>query len=116
MTDIENKKLYRELFVDYNLYKNDEKLNNENFEFSKIKQILDELKILFDKRGYQINWKDLNGQNVYQTLSALSMASPFSILEKQILLETKNIEDTKNKFEEILKTYNSEFSNLKTIQ
>ena len=102
--------------VDYNLYKNDEKLNNENFEFSKIKQILDELKILFDKRGYQINWKDLNGQNVYQTLSALSMASPFSILEKQILLETKNIEDTKNKFEEILKTYNSEFSNLKTIQ
>ena len=44
------------------------------------------------------------------------MASPFSILEKQILLETKNIEDTKNKFEEILKTYNSEFSNLKTIQ
>ena len=114
--EIENKKLYRELFVDYNLYKNDEKLNNENFEFSKIKQILDELKILFDKRGYQINWKDLNGQNVYQTLSALSMASPFSILEKQILLETKNIEDTKNKFEEILKTYNSEFSNLKTIQ
>ena len=114
--EIENKKLYRELFVDYNLYKNDEKLNNENFEFSKIKQILDELKILFDKRGYQINWKDLNGQNVYQTLSALSMASPFSILEKQILLETKNLEDTKNKFEEILKTYNSEFSNLKTIQ
>ena len=47
--EIENKKLYRELFVDYNLYKNDEKLNNENFEFSKIKQILDELKILFDK-------------------------------------------------------------------
>ena len=114
--EIENKKLYRELFVDYNLFKNDEKLNNENFEFSKIKQILDELKILFDKRGYQINRKDLNGQNVYQTLSALSMASPFSILEKQILLETKNIEDTKNKFEEILKTYNSEFSNLKTIQ
>ena len=114
--EIENKKLYRELFVDYNLYKNDEKLNNENFEFSKIKKIIDELKILFDKRGYQINWKDLNGQNVYQTLSALSMASPFSILEKQILLETKNIEDTKNKFEEILKTYNSEFSNLKTIQ
>ena len=58
----------------------------------------------------------MEGQNVYQTLSALSMASPFSILEKQILLETKNIEDTKNKFEEILKTYNSEFSNLKTIQ
>ena len=47
----------------------------------------------FLKRGYQINWKDLEQQNVYQTISALSMASPFSIQEKQILLETKNLEE-----------------------
>ncbi len=115
--EIHNDKLYRELTVDYNFYKNDENTNNkENFEFSQIKQILEELKVLFEKRGYQINWKDLNGQSVYQTLSALSMASPFSILEKQILLETKNLEERKNKFEQILKTYGSDFSNIKTIQ
>ena len=77
---------------------------------------MDELKILFEKRGYQINWKNLEKQNVYQTLSALSMASPFSILEKQILLESKNLEERKNKFEEILNTYDTEFSNFKTIQ
>mgnify|MGYP003328792626 CR=1 FL=1 len=53
--------------------KNSEK---DNFDFSKIEKILDELKLLFQKRGYQIDWKDLEGQNVYQTLSALSMASP----------------------------------------
>ena len=78
--------------------------------------MLDELKILLGKRGYQINWKNLEKQNVYQTLSALSMASPFSILEKQILLESKNLEERKNKFEEILNTYDTEFSNFKTIQ
>ena len=58
----------------------------------------------------------MEGQNVYQTLSALSMASPFSILEKQILLETKNLKERQLKFEEILNTYTSEFSNIKTIQ
>ena len=116
INEINNKKLYRELSVNYDLYTNDEKSGEENFEFSKIEKILEELKILFEKRGYQINWKDLEGQNVYQTLSALSMASPFSILEKQILLETKNLEERQMKFEEILNTYSSNFSGLKTVQ
>jgi len=116
INEIENKKLYRELNVEYDLYKNDEKSDQEDFEFSKIKKILKELKLLFEKRGYQINWKDLEGQNVYQTLSALSMASPFSILEKQILLETKNLKERQLKFEEILNTYSTDFLNIKTVQ
>ena len=116
INEIENKKIYRELNVDYNLYINDENSEKEDFEFSKIKKILEELKILFKKRGYEINWKDLEGQSVYQTLSALSMASPFSILEKQILLETKNLEERQLKFKEILNTYTTDFSNIKTIQ
>ena len=90
--------------------------DKNSFDLSKIEKILNELKLLFQKRGYKINWKDLEGQNVYQTLSALAMASPFSILEKQVLLETKNLNERKNKFEEILNTYSNEFSNLKTIQ
>ena len=116
INEIENKKIYRELNVDYNLYSNDENSEKEDFEFSKIKKILEELKLLFKKRGYKINWKDLKGQSVYQTLSALSMASPFSILEKQILLETKNLEERQLKFEEILNTYGTDFSNIKTVQ
>ena len=114
--EIENSKLYRVLEVDYAIDKNENDYKNEDFEISKIKKILDELKVLFKKRGYQINWKDLENQNIYQTLSALSMASPFTIQEKQILLEAKNLEERKSKFEEILKTYGSNFSNYKTIQ
>ena len=116
INEIENAKIYRELNVNYDLYNNDENSDKEDFEFSKIKLILEELKLLFKKRGYQINWKDLEGQNVYQTLSALSMASPFSILEKQILLETKSLQERQLKFKEILNTYSSDFSNTKTIQ
>ena len=116
INEVDNKKLYRELNVDYNSFVNDKNSEEEDFKFSKIKKILDELKQLFQKRGYQISWKDIEGQNVYQTLSALSMASPFSVLEKQILLESKNLEERQLKFEEILKTYTTEFSNNKTVQ
>ena len=116
ITEVENKKLYRELNVSYELFDTDKKLDTKDFEYSDLKKILFQLKVLFEKRGYEINWKDLESQDVYQTLSALSMASPFSIQEKQMLLETKNLEDRKNKFEEILRTYNTDFYNSKTIQ
>ena len=53
------------------------------------------LKKLFEQQGYQINWKDLENQNVEQTINTLSMASPFTLEEKQILLETKNLIDRK---------------------
>ena len=44
------------------------------------------------------------------------MASPFSLEEKQILLETQDVKSRKIKFEEILNTYNvDDFSNT-TIQ
>ena len=118
LEEVDNKKLYREFNVDFNLYNDDENSENESLEFNRIEKILKELKLLFEKRGYQINWKDLEGQNVYQTLSALSMASPFTILEKQILLETKYLKERKLKFEEILKTYITDHSyiNTKTLQ
>ena len=114
--EITNEKLYRELIVEYEPFRNDENIENESIEFSNLKKILDELKLLFEKKGYQINWKDLESQSVHQTLSALSMASPFTIQEKQILLETKNLEERHTKFEEILNTYTTDFSNLETIQ
>ena len=116
INEIKNDKLYREVNVNYELYESDNNSEKENFDFSKIDKILKELKLLFQKRGYQVNWKDLESQNVYQTLAALSMASPFTILEKQILLETKNLEERKNRFEEILSTYANDFSNINTIQ
>ena len=116
LREIRNVKLYRELIVDYKNFVKDKNPEEEKFQFSKIEKILNELKLLFEKRGYQINWKDLEAQNVYQTLSALSMASPFTILEKQILLESRNLEERKNKFEEILNTYDTDFTNLKTLQ
>ena len=44
------------------------------------------------------------------------MASPFSLEEKQVLLEAANLEVRKNKISEILKTYTHDVFNNTTIQ
>ena len=38
-----------------------------------------------------IDWKNLEKQNLDQTINTLAMASPFSLEEKQILLESKDL-------------------------
>ena len=67
--------------------------------------IFKDLKNLFEKRGYSINWDELKKQSLEQTINTLAMASPFSLEEKQILLETKNLRARKEELEKILKTY-----------
>ena len=44
------------------------------------------------------------------------MASPFSKEEKQMLLEAKNLEFRKKKLEQIIKLYNTDNFNNKTLQ
>ena len=116
ISEINSDKLYRECEVDFEKFSNDLIENNEQLKFSDLKQVFNDLKKLFEQQGYQINWKDLEKQDVSQTINTLSMASPFTLEEKQILLETKNLVDRKKKLEEILVTYtNFSFTN-KTIQ
>ena len=114
--EINSDKLYRECEVNFEKFSNDLTQKKEQVNFSDLKQIFGDLKKLFEQQGYQINWKDLEKQSVEQTINTLSMASPFTLEEKQILLETKNLLDRKKKLEEILVTYtNYNFTN-KTIQ
>tara|TARA_B100001540_G_scaffold282008_1_gene272476 strand:- start:629 stop:1276 length:648 start_codon:yes stop_codon:yes gene_type:complete len=105
VNEISNNKLYREFNVSYDEFENDKKLNDEEIKFSDLELIFKNLKKLFQKNGYIINWKEIEKQNLEQTINTLSMASPFSIEEKQALLETKDIASRKFKLEEILKTY-----------
>ena len=98
-------KLYRECEVVYSDFHNDTKDQNEEIKFTDLELIFKNLKTLFNKQGYKINWKEIEKQSLDQTINTLSMASPFSLEEKQILLETIDLKDRKKKLEEILKTY-----------
>ena len=105
LREIKSDKKYRILEVNYNNFINDLYDENQNIKFSDLKLIFKDLKNLFDKRGYVINWKALEKQSLSETINALSMASPFSLEEKQILLEAQNLDIRKDKIAEILKTY-----------
>ena len=98
-------KKYRKCEVDYKTYLNDLNEKNENLKFSDLELIFKDLKTLFDKRGFIINWKALEKQSLDETINALAMASPFSLEEKQVLLEAINLDIRKDKISEILSTY-----------
>ena len=107
---------YRVLNVNYNTFYQDLTNNSENLKFSDLELIFKDLKSLFEKRGFIINWKALEKQSLDETINALAMASPFSLEEKQILLEAENLDIRKNKISQILKTYTFDEFNNTTIQ
>ena len=114
--EIKTDKLYRLCKINYQNYKED--LDNKivKFTLKDLDKILEDLKSLFEKKGFMVDWSSLKKQDFSETLNTLSMASPFSLEEKQVLLETKDLNTRKLRLEEILKTYTlDEFSN-KTIQ
>jgi Lon protease-like protein len=55
-------------------------------------------------------------QSLDEIINALAMASPFTLEEKQILLETKDINLRKTKIAEILTTYTYDQYDNNTIQ
>ena len=105
INEISSDKKYRSVEVDYKGFSNDLGDEKEKINFSDLELIFKDLKSLFEKRGFIINWKALEKQSLDETINALAMASPFSLEEKQILLEAKNLDIRKNKIAEILKTY-----------
>ena len=114
--EIKNNKPYRECEINFEDYQDDLGLQKEELKFSDLELIFKDLKSLFEKKGYIIDWKSLEKQNLNETINALAMASPFSLEEKQILLETQNLEMRKNKIAEILSTYNYDNFNNTTVQ
>ena len=114
--EIKSDKPYRTCEINFDNFVDDLKLVKEELKFSDLESIFKDLKLLFDKKGYIINWKSLEKQDLTETINALSMASPFSLEEKQILLESENLEMRKNKISEILNTYTNDNFNNTTVQ
>ena len=114
--EIQTSNKYRVLEVNYNNFYQDLNNEKEDLKFSDLELIFKDLKSLFEKRGFIINWKELEKQSLDETINALAMASPFSLEEKQVLLEAKNLDVRKNKIAEILSTYTYDLFNNTTLQ
>jgi len=107
---------YRILEVNFEKFSEDLKIDDQKLKFSDLELIFKDLKSLFERKGFIINWKALEKQSLDEVINALSMASPFSLEEKQILLESKNLESRKQYITEILKTYTHDIYDNNTLQ
>ena len=114
--EVDNGKPFREFKINYKGFENDLKIDETDINFSDLNLIFNDLKKIFEKQGYVINWNELEKQNLDQTINTLSMASPFSKEEKQMLLEANSLELRKKKLEQIIKLYSSDNFSNKTIQ
>jgi len=116
INEIKSENKYREFKVDFSQFEHDLDDKKEELKFTDLELIFKDLKSLFKKRGFIINWKALEKQSLDETINALAMASPFSLEEKQVLLEAKNLNERKEKIAEILSTYSFDNFNNTTLQ
>ena len=114
--EIETENKYRVLEVEFNKFTHDFNLEKEKLKFTDLELIFKDLKSLFEKKGFIINWKGLEKQSLDEIINALAMASPFSLEEKQILLEAENLDARKENIGEILKTYTHDVYDNTTLQ
>ena len=116
VNELKNNKSYRECEVDFKEFEDDVKLDTKKNEQLNLETIFKNLKLLFKKKGFVVNLKELEKQNIGETINTLSMSAPFLLEEKQVLLESQNLNSRKNNLEKILKTYIADNFNNTTIQ
>ena len=114
--EIQTNKKYRECEINFQKFHDDLLDKNKDLKFSDLELIFKDLKSLFEKRGFIINWKALEKQSLDEIINALAMSSPFTLEEKQVLLEAINLDNRKSKIAEILATYTHDTYNNTTVQ
>ena len=94
-------KMYREFNVNYSDFNEDIDANKNNIQEGDIKNLLNKIKFFLEKKNYLIEFKELKKLNYYQLINTLCVISPFSLEEKQKLVETITIKERLKVLEEI---------------
>ncbi len=114
--EIKKEKLYRSFEVDYSEFLNDlEEEKNQIINFDK-EVLLKKIKLFFQKINYPIDYNELIKLNLHQLVNTVSMISPFSVEEKQKLIETIKIEDKLKILSEVISFNLLDFEENKTVQ
>ncbi len=114
--ELDNDKLYRKFKVDYSEFIDDlDEQKNTLIDYDK-NYLLNKIKVFFEKINYSINHKELSKLNLDQLISTLCMIAPFSVEEKQKLIETIKVENKVKVLDDIIKFNSFEFSENNTVQ
>ena len=98
--EIKNEEPFREFEVNYDFFKNDI-IQDNSLDDNLFKKLLDNSKKIYEKQGLALNWNELSNLKKTQQIYTLIMISPFSVGEKQKLLEIPLINDIAKTFVEI---------------
>ena len=114
--ELKEEKLYRNFEVDYSEFVTDlEEKKNEMINYNK-QDLINKIKIFFKKINYPIDYNELVKLNLDQMVSTVSMISPFSVEEKQKLIETVKTEEKIKTLNEIISFNLLDFHENKTVQ
>ena len=114
--ELNSSKKYRECEINFEKFHEDLIDKKEDIKFSDLEIIFKDLKNIFERKGFIINWKALEKQSLDEIINALAMASPFTLEEKQVLLEAQNLKLRKSKIADILTTYTFDQYHNTTVQ
>ena len=114
--ELQKEKLYRIFEVDYSEFLTDlyEKENQEVV-YDK-KNLLNMIRTFFQKINYPIDYNELTKLDLDQLVSTVSMIAPFSIEEKQKLIETVSTKEKIKTLEEIISFNLLDYQENKTVQ
>ena len=91
--EISNNKLYREFFVNYDEFKDDVNLKKYKVKNDLLEKLISNSKKYFYQQGMLVDWKEISKLKAFQQIYTLAMISPFSVSEKQKLLEVTDLND-----------------------
>ena len=101
--EINTNNLYRKFSVDYSDFSSD--FDEQNTSGINTIELIEKTKKLFEQYQLSTDWKVVEKVETEQLINSLSMICPFTISEKQRLLETKDLIDRNEILNKIINFY-----------
>ncbi len=101
--EIENNKKYREFNVNYEEFKGDMMFSENEIKKDLLKKLTEDSTKFFNQQGMLINWQEFSRLKNFQQIFTLAMISPFSVAEKQKLLECPNLNEVAKVLHEMIR-------------
>ena len=101
--EIENNKKYREFNVNYEEFKGDMMFGENEIKKDLLKKLTEDSTKFFNQQGMLINWQEFSRLKNFQQIFTLAMISPFSVAEKQKLLECPNLNEVAEVLHEMIR-------------
>ena len=101
--EVNNDKLYREFIVNYDDFRDDMKLKEYEVKNEILEKLINNSKKYFSQQGVLIDWREISKLKAFEQIYTLAMISPFSVSEKQKVLEVPDLNEAASTLNEITK-------------